>query len=569
MTDESSPKDLLHKWLIELITTFAVDFPPNGACDGSTSMWTQAALTSKSDLHYFYQRLDYFIDYMKETPNALIRLKTDIDAIYQKRTENKNSAPLTDDELKKVELRALAEAIAIQHEPEIIFSRYHQNMKTQLFPLTASKKNETQQVVFAHENLGVLIPTLEELEQYFNRIFPTLSKFSAQSKIAFHLNSFDHTVAIYLDSISKKWHFFDINMLDEENYHHEVNAHQLAYLIFNAFEEDLNKEKLEKYAPFSIRAISSNFCPKLLSNLKTITQCSLPINFHHRCTSQIITALTIACQDADLETTRFLLENGAKNCIDLSDNQGWTPLLLLIKNEHTAIAELLFEYDGASSIHIANLNNDTPLLLAAKDNKLIMLLLLLKHGASKSINTKNDQGNTPLSYACQNGHLEAVDELLQHGANPNSFNLQELGPLYFASQNGYTEIVKLLFEYGAQATLKNKDNSTALWIACQNGHKDIVRLLLKHNALGCIHLSDNKGVTPYMAAKSAGHHEIVTLLDNQNEATAKLLFSAQLSPADNLRKRKVENNVELNLDANTDNHKKLKSDKSVCPCVVM
>lgn len=572
MTDVISPKDLLHKRLINLIVEFVPDFPTEGVCNGGVSMWTQAVLTSKQDLKNFYQRLDDLIEYFEVSDHSPAMLKQTIDDIYETRAKNKITTNLTDDELRKVEIRAFAEAVAVQQEPEIIFNHYHQNMKAHLYPLTASKKNQDQQIVLANEYLGVLIPTIEELEYYFNSIMPILlSTSNAEPNIVFHLNSNDHTVGIYLDTLSKKWHFFDLSTLNKNNYYHEVDFKKLSYLIFSAFDDD-GVEKLENYHAFSIRAIFSKGHPKLITDLKAVTQHTLSKDFYNRCTSKMITALTIACQDAELNTISFLLKNGAKNCININNDQGFTPLFFLIKNDSVEIVKLLFQYGGTQSIHLTNFNNDTPLLFAAKQNKLTMLSLLLKHGASQSIFIANNQGNTALSYACHNGYFEVADELLQHGANPDSTNLQEFSPLYYASQNGHTDIVKLLIQYGAKPNLKTKDNSTPLWIACQNGHTNIVNLLLKYGSLDYIHASDNDGITPYMVAKAFHHEDIVMLLE-QAQVAAKPIFTPQLALVfdKGIRKRKVENDLKKD-----DNNKKLKTNdedekihKSICPCAIM
>jgi len=136
-------KELTHTLLTQFVRTFAPKIDHRGICNGFTSMWLQAALTSKKDLAFFYQRLDELsLELKQKTPADL---KAEIDSIYNDRAQNANNTILSDENVKKIEKRAFAEAVAIQQEPnKAINSEFFQHNKEKLYPLTASKKMEEQ-----------------------------------------------------------------------------------------------------------------------------------------------------------------------------------------------------------------------------------------------------------------------------------------------------------------------------------------------------------------------------------------------------------------------------------------
>ena len=59
---------------------------------------------------------------------------------------------------------------------------------------------------------------------------------------------------------------------------------------------------------------------------------------------------------------------------------------------------------------------------------------------------------------------------------------------------------------GASVEVKNKKGNTSLWLACNGGHQEVVRLL--HLKGANVNASDNRGVTPLVAAFKKGHVQV-------------------------------------------------------------
>ncbi|WP_375604376.1 ankyrin repeat domain-containing protein [Wolbachia endosymbiont of Anurida maritima] len=85
---------------------------------------------------------------------------------------------------------------------------------------------------------------------------------------------------------------------------------------------------------------------------------------------------------------------GKCNKVNITDNNGNTPLYYAIDSYSTDIAQLLIE--KGAEINIKNKYGSTPLHLAAKKGDIDAVRLLVKHGAD--VNAKDSLGKTPLDY---------------------------------------------------------------------------------------------------------------------------------------------------------------------------
>ncbi|WP_375603608.1 ankyrin repeat domain-containing protein [Wolbachia endosymbiont of Anurida maritima] len=85
---------------------------------------------------------------------------------------------------------------------------------------------------------------------------------------------------------------------------------------------------------------------------------------------------------------------GKCNNVNITDNDGNTPLHCAIDSYSTDIAQLLIE--KGAEINIKNKYGSTPLHLAAKKGDIDAVRLLVKHGAD--VNAKDSLGKTPLDY---------------------------------------------------------------------------------------------------------------------------------------------------------------------------
>ncbi|KAH9520085.1 BRCA1-associated RING domain protein 1 [Bulinus truncatus] len=108
------------------------------------------------------------------------------------------------------------------------------------------------------------------------------------------------------------------------------------------------------------------------------------------------TLLQVATIEADLETVRKLLEEGANP--NVKDYAGWTPLHEAVNHGNADITELLIKH--GASVNAPGLNYDTPLHDAVSNYHKGCIQLLLANGANTM--ARNQQGLTPLDLARTN-----------------------------------------------------------------------------------------------------------------------------------------------------------------------
>ncbi len=185
--------------------------------------------------------------------------------------------------------------------------------------------------------------------------------------------------------------------------------------------------------------------------------------------------LRSAAEHGGVGMVRFLL-GMCKMAPDISDREGWTPLLLASKNGHRRIVEVLVEANADVNVKTVKEGN-TPLHYAAMAGKSDVVKLLLEKGAD--LVRKNLEGWTPLLLASKNGHRRIVEVLVEANADVNVNTVEEGNtPLHYAAMAGNAAVVNLLLEKGADPGRKNSEGKTPLHCAADSGDIDTIRLLL-------------------------------------------------------------------------------------------
>ncbi len=227
-----------------------------------------------------------------------------------------------------------------------------------------------------------------------------------------------------------------------------------------------------------------------------------------------MTALHISAVTADPraeETVRLLCEAGAP--MDIKDEQGMCPIHLHGDFDRTRCVRRLLmcgcdpnlRCEAGFTPLIRACNSRTPM----SDN-LTLVRVLLRAGAD--VNAKNDNDNTVMSYLGDTESLHLIRVMLAAGADINVRDKQGDTPLHEASMGNHPKTVALLVKRGADVNARNEEEQTALFIAAQKGLTEVVKALLAKGVNADISIPDKNGVTPYQAAREAGHDTIASML---------------------------------------------------------
>lgn len=160
---------------------------------------------------------------------------------------------------------------------------------------------------------------------------------------------------------------------------------------------------------------------------------------------------------------------------NLTDERGWTPLMVSAFNGSEPVAELLIQY--GADVQARDNMGYCPIHWAAYNGCSNVIKLLLDHRAD--CNTQSQSGWTPLMQAAARGHLLAAGQLIACGADVNLGSFDGWTPLHKAASNGHFAIVKLLLTKHAAPDVRHEDGSTPLSLARKNHHDQIAALLEK------------------------------------------------------------------------------------------
>ncbi len=210
------------------------------------------------------------------------------------------------------------------------------------------------------------------------------------------------------------------------------------------------------------------------------------------------TALLLAASNGDLKAMQYLLEKGAK--IDERDNNGNTALLLAEKNGYETLGQWLakktdkasfllaaetgdfvlikkllqkWEQSGLNLLAVKDKNGYTPLLLAIKNSHQPIITFLLDRSAEGE--EKCAKGLTALYTAITVGDIDVVRYLLGKGAMVNVVDDEGVALLVKAIDIAgdkntavHWAIVDVLIEGGA--TCSDYNSNTIIKLICVAGH---------------------------------------------------------------------------------------------------
>jgi uncharacterized protein len=183
-----------------------------------------------------------------------------------------------------------------------------------------------------------------------------------------------------------------------------------------------------------------------------------------------------AAARGDAARLEKLIAGGAP--LDPTDSARQTPLLLAVKGNHLAAAELLIK--AGSGINAQAANKDTPWLLAGALGRTDMLRLMIPRGPDLSI--RNRFGGNALIPTCERAHVDTVKLLLTTKIDINHVN--NLGwtcllEIVILGDGGprHVEVARLVLTAGADPNIADKDGVSPLAHARRRGQREIAQLI--------------------------------------------------------------------------------------------
>lgn len=184
-----------------------------------------------------------------------------------------------------------------------------------------------------------------------------------------------------------------------------------------------------------------------------------------------------AVQANDIARVKGMLKTAS---LDEPNQDGDTPLLVAVKNNHIEISQLLI--DAGANINYQNHQQDSPYLYAGAEGRTEILRYMLQH-ATPDEQVFNRYGGNALIPAAEKGHLNNVRLLLEESNtdidHQNNFGYTALIEAIALTDGSkrYQDIVRVLLVQGANQQLKDNNNKTALDYAKERNYSEMIALL--------------------------------------------------------------------------------------------
>jgi ankyrin repeat protein len=160
-------------------------------------------------------------------------------------------------------------------------------------------------------------------------------------------------------------------------------------------------------------------------------------------------ALTSAASSGKMAVLEMLFKRTV--CIDVTNSEGSTPLLLAVQNGHEGVVRLLLEKEANVEAR-DRLRRRTALHLAqCRSMNEEITRMLIQKGAD--VNAKDRSKQRPLHVAAEKGEDKAAEILLQNGADIHARDDSSTTALHLAICRKQLPVVALLFDYGAKGDL--------------------------------------------------------------------------------------------------------------------
>ena len=216
---------------------------------------------------------------------------------------------------------------------------------------------------------------------------------------------------------------------------------------------------------------------------------------------------------------QYLLENGRKEELTITDSEGYTPLAWACDHGDVTVVNQLLNAGAVINMPGEQMGVSA-LWAAASCCHTEIVQHLLEHGAE--VNWQSETRGTTLYTSAANFSLDIVHLLLQNGADVNLKGGWHIRPLNVAAYAGAIDIVELLLQQDIEVDPDDDYRyGSALGAAARRGYADIVRLLLQRG--WDVNRKIKTYNSPLVAAATYGHTEVVQVLQEQElEGTSKI-----------------------------------------------
>jgi len=159
---------------------------------------------------------------------------------------------------------------------------------------------------------------------------------------------------------------------------------------------------------------------------------------------------------------------------DMVDSSGWTPLHMAASIGNSTIVQELMSMEEKPDINLTTDQGVTPLSLAVSKNHYDLVKAMIEeYGAKVSI--KDNLGRICLHRAASIGLEPIVQLLLDHHVRVNSKDNEGWTSLHYALAEGHPKIAVLLADNGGDITIQNNDGQTPEQVAVDDKVRQFFR----------------------------------------------------------------------------------------------